>query len=300
MKPYFLLIIMFCVSTTVFAQSYEFKVLANRGTNQVNTGESWTGLKTGTTLQTSDVLKLSDGAYIGLVHKTGRTIELKDAGEHKISDLATKVSAGGSTVAAKYADFVLSKMSERDEDGNYRSNVNVTGAVKRAAGGADIVLMMPQDVDVLSNQAILRWNEVENADGYEITLQDMFDEVIKTLSTDDETSLVLDFSEPELKEQNFVKVKIKAQGTDKESTEYGIKRLPEWEADPLKKELYMLEQEISSDNALGKVIFASFYEQNNLLLDALTNYEQAIELSPDIDDFKVAYEDFLLRNGLGQ
>ena len=53
------------------------------------------------------------------------------------------------------------------------------------------------------------------------------------------------------------------------------------------------------ESALDKLILASFYEQNNLLADALTCYEYAIELSPEIQAFQNAYDQFVFRNGLG-
>ena len=43
---------------------------------------------------------------------------------------------------------------------------------------------------------------------------------------------------------------------------------------------------------------ASFYEQNKLYIDAITAYEKAIKLAPDVPTYKDTYEEFLLRNKL--
>ena len=56
--------------------------------------------------------------------------------------------------------------------------------------------------------------------------------------------------------------------------------------------------EVDEETALNKYILAGFYEENNLLIDALTSYEEAIELAPDVESYKEAYVEFLLRNGL--
>ncbi len=286
----------------VHAQNYEFKVMMSSGANQVNTGNGWENVKNGSTLQSSDKIKVASPGYMGLVHRTGKTVQLKESGEFAIADLATQVGASGSGVAAKYADFVLSKMAEAGaEDGDYRQNVNVTGAVKRAVGeSGDIVIMMPTDGDIMNDVAVIRWNEIENAEGYKVILTDMFNEPFKSIETGAETRMELDLNAAEFQEKKSIGIKIEALGTDKESAKYVIERLPEWESEPLKEELKLIVSEVDDDNALGKIILASFYEQNNLLLDALTNYEQAIELEPDIDDFKLAYQDFLMRNGLGR
>jgi cytochrome c-type biogenesis protein CcmH/NrfG len=43
---------------------------------------------------------------------------------------------------------------------------------------------------------------------------------------------------------------------------------------------------------------AGFYEENKLFIDAITAYEQAIKLAPDVPTYQEAYEEFLLRNKL--
>jgi hypothetical protein len=84
----FLLILL---ASAAFSQDYAFKVLANKGNNEVKTGASWTPLKTGATLRTGDELKLSENAYLGLVHVKGKPLELKLAGVYKVAELAAQV-----------------------------------------------------------------------------------------------------------------------------------------------------------------------------------------------------------------
>ena len=56
---------------------------------------------------------------------------------------------------------------------------------------------------------------------------------------------------------------------------------------------------MSEESALNNVIIASFFEENNLYLDALTQYEKAVNKSPEVEDYKVIYEEFMLANGIG-
>ena len=68
-----------------------------------------------------------------------------------------------------------------------------------------------------------------------------------------------------------------------------------------KKNKYIkLKSIIAADSPLNKIIYASFYEENGLILDALTKYEEAIKMSPEIQDFQELYENFLIKNGLAQ
>src|SRR5687767_6116591 len=77
MKNRTLALIFAFFSTTpfVFAQDYAFKVLANKGSNEVKSGETWQPLKTGSSLKKGDEVKLATNAYIGLVHATGKPME---------------------------------------------------------------------------------------------------------------------------------------------------------------------------------------------------------------------------------
>ncbi|MCA6432246.1 MAG: hypothetical protein IM574_01445 [Cytophagales bacterium] len=56
--------------------------------------------------------------------------------------------------------------------------------------------------------------------------------------------------------------------------------------------------DMKEETALNKFILAGFYEENKLFIDAITAYEQAIKLAPDVPTYREAYEEFLLRNKL--
>ncbi|MFY7918889.1 MAG: hypothetical protein ACOVOF_06185 [Chryseotalea sp.] len=79
--------------TLGYSQNYTFRVLATKGANEVKTGGVWQPVKTGATLQDTDELKVSENAYLGLVHKSGKPIEIKKAGPYQIYELDNSVSA---------------------------------------------------------------------------------------------------------------------------------------------------------------------------------------------------------------
>src|SRR5688572_17001615 len=93
------------------AQTYSFKVLVNKGKNEVKSGGTWQPIKTGSTLKQGEELRVADNAYLGLVHVTGKPLEVKQAGNYKVDDLAAKIG-GGTSVLNKYTDFILSSNTE--------------------------------------------------------------------------------------------------------------------------------------------------------------------------------------------
>ncbi|WP_375580902.1 hypothetical protein ABWH96_07765 [Marivirga tractuosa] len=285
------------------AQSYVFKVLANKGDNSVKIeGADWTKLKTGQSLNSGDELKLSEEAYLGLMHNSGKTLEVKTPGSHTVSGLAANLKSKNTSVASKYADFVMNKMSDDEGSGDYRKSMGATGAVDRAlASGASIKIMALSSSEIINDEVILRWNEPKQEGeieelNYELTFSNLFDETIAT-ETVDKTSYLLDRSKEPFKGQDFIKVKVQVKGEDLKSDDYAITIKPEEETAEIKETLEQLKSEIEEESAMDKLVMAAFYEDNDLLLDALTAYEQAIQKAPNVPVFEKAYEDFLIRNG---
>ncbi|SMG40446.1 hypothetical protein SAMN05661096_02748 [Marivirga sericea] len=285
------------------AQSYVFKVLANKGDNSVKIeGADWTKLKTGQSLNSGDELKLSEEAYLGLMHNSGKTLEVKTAGSHTVSGLAANLKSKNTSVASKYADFVMNRMSDDEGSADYRKSLGATGAVDRAlASGASIKIMALSSSEIINDEVILRWNEPkqegeEEALTYEVTFSNLFDETIAT-ETVDNTSYLLDRSKKPFAGENFIKVKVQVKGEDLKSDDYAITIKPEEETAEIKETLEQLKSEIEGESAMDKLVMAAFYEDNDLLLDALTAYEQAIQKAPNVPVFEKAYEDFLIRNG---
>lgn len=299
------LLIFFLVNTS-FGQGFVFRVLASKGSNQVKkaTSGETVPLKTGATLMSNDEIIAGTGAYIGLMHKTGRTIEVRNPGVTKITDLESKLASQQSDVANKYAQFVMNKMNESDEDvnANYRRNMKATGAVQRASGGGSIKVMLPSTVDVLNPEAIVRWAETDEVENptYVVSIKNIFDEEIYSAETA-KTSLALNLQDENLASETLVILNVKVKDNENvKSGDYGIKKVASDDAAAINANLESLRAEVpDNDNSpLNKLIYASFYEENNLILDAITQYEKAIELSPDVDDFKMLYDNFLINNNL--
>ncbi len=290
------------LTCTALGQGYIFRVLANKGANQVKRAKDGQTqpLKTGATLNAGDEIIATNGAYIGLMHKTGKTIEVRTAGTTKITDLEKKLASAKTGVANRYAQFVMNKMNEEDDDinKNYRRNMKATGAVERATNNASIKVMLPSSIDILNPNAIVRWAGAEDGATYLVTLKNIFDDEIYKAETQ-KTKINIDFTDAKLANERLVILNVKVKGNeDLKSSDYGIKRMSEDDAKAINENLEILKAEVADDSPLNKLIYASFYEENNLLLDAITKYEEAIELSPDVEDFKTLYDDFLLKNGL--
>ena len=287
-----------------FSQGYLFRVLANKGANQVKRATGTTeGLKTGATLKPGDQIIAGDGAYIGLMHKTGKTIEIRKSGIIKVNDLEKDVAAIKTSVTSRYAQYVMNKINE-EEGGirqNYRNNMNVTGAVSRALGEDEIGLVLPpgNKVNVYNSNLLVRWTAVNNVDTYLFTVKDIFNEVIFQQETD-KLSMELDLDDESIKNESslyIVTVTVK-DNEEITSPSIAIQRTDLEDSPEVKTELETLKSEVDATTAMGKVIMATFYDEKGLPLDALTTFEALVKENPDVKDFKDLYEEFLWKNGM--
>lgn len=298
-----LTLVLVFASSMANAQGYTFRVLANKGQNQVKKegATAAVALKTGATLNAGDELIASEGAYIGLMHRTGKTLEVRTPGTKKVSELEKKVQVKSTSVSSRYASFLAKKMNEK-ENTNYRSRLNATGAVSRALGGdASIKVLIPNQVNVMGDNAIVTWDSPEGIEdnSYVVSVKNIFDEEIYKEEVMG-NSIDLDFTSEQLQNDEglyILTVKTK-ENMDVTSGDIGIKRLSEADAAQYQEGLQELQAEVSEDSPLGKIIYASFYEENNLILDALTKMEEAIKMSPEVADFEELRKDILERNGI--
>ncbi|MEX2230908.1 MAG: hypothetical protein WD824_02010 [Cyclobacteriaceae bacterium] len=285
-------------SAAVSAQDYAFKVLANKGNNEIKSGETWQPLKTGASLRAGDEVKLADNSYIGLVHVSGKPVEVKEAGVHPVSELESRVKAG-SSVLNKYTDFILSSNSAEAK----KNRLSATGAVHRdISSAAPIKLILPdnQNSGIFNHAAVINWDGTNVAGPYVITLKNMFEDVLIREETP-ETSYKIDLKDQKFAEENAILVEISSKADPKQvSKQHLIKKLSPAEVEKISSELKKIMGDVSEETAMNKLFMAGFYEQNNLLIDAIYAYEEALKLEPEVPTFRESYEEFLLRNNLKQ
>lgn len=289
---------------------FVFKVLANKGANQVKRATGTTeGLKTGATLKTGDQIIAANGAYIGLMHKTGKTLEIKQSGVIKVNDLEKKVAALKTSVTSRYAQYVMNKINE-EEGGvrkNYRSNMSVTGATSRGKdGNINLALPVGQDnkFNVYNPEVLLKWGAVETEEGseapvYVVTVKNIFNESLYSTETSENMVMLNLDDEAMTNESNLyiVGVALKS-NAEISSQEYAIKRVMLEDTPEVKTELESLIAEVDQSTPMGKMIMATFYDENGLVLDAMVNFETLIKENPEVVDFEDLYQEFLAKNNI--
>jgi hypothetical protein len=293
MKAVRMLVVMgFMLFTTLsFGQDYAFKVMANKGNNEVKSGDAWQPLKTGASLRAGDELKLADNGYVGLIHASGKPVEVKKPGAHKVADLAEQVK-GGSSAINKYTDFILSS-NANDKKGK----LGATGAVHRATESALIKVALPESQysGVYNNTVVINWDPSVVTGPYAVSFENMFGDKLDMVETT-ETGIRVDLSQPKFADETAVLVIVSSKADPKQnSKQYTVKRLNSTEKEKVKKLLNDIMGEVAEPSALNHFILAGFYESQGLLIDAITSYDDAVKIE---SAYQEDYDSFLMRNGL--
>lgn len=277
----------------VHAQGYAFKVLVNKGKNEIKSGDGWQAIKVGTSLQATDEIKVTDNAYLGLVHATGKPLEVKTPGKHKVSELAAQIG-GGSSVLNKYTDFILSSNSTK------KNSLSATGAVHRGIPKVHIYLPTSSQGHVIYNdEVIINWDK-KFAGPYVVKFNSLFEDELDKVETTENTLKVNLAKDKFVNEDNILVTVAPKADPNKISEGFTLRRLSKADKERIKTALKEFEGAMQEQTPLNKLLLAGFYEQNGLLIDAATAYLEAIKLAPDVPNFQEDYNNFIIRNGLNE
>lgn len=279
------------IAFPAFAQDFAFRVMATKGANEVKSGASWQPIKGFMQIKLSDEVRVADNGYLGLMHQKGVSLEVRKAGNYKVTELVEKLPAGASLMN-KYVDFMLSNNAEAK-----KNNLIATGAVHRGFG-IDVYLPENLHSDIFNPQVTVKWEASKAGGPYVVAVTDMFGEEISRREQQ-ETSAQFDLSKPEFARYDNILVTVYAK-TDPSSASdsYLVKRLSKTNRETIQKSLGDLNAGFQEDNALKHFLLAAFFEEQKLFIDAIGEYETAIRMAPDVDYFRESFEDFLIRNRL--
>lgn len=272
-------------------QDYAFKVLVNKGKNELKSGETWQQVKVGSALKSHDELKVAENSYIGLVHVTGKPLELKQSGKYKVMDLAAKVT-GGPSVLNKYTDFILSTNT------GPKTNLTATGAVSR--GDTYFQVHLPKSDVVYGNNVTISWEEDKDKQlsPYVVVFNSMFGDELYKVETN-ERHVIVNLDDVNFVNEDNINVTVFSKNDkNKQSEEYTLKKLSKADKERIKALLDEIPKDLWEPTALNKFYIGGIFEQNGLLIDATSHFLEAIRLAPDVTDYKDDYEAFLIRHNI--
>lgn len=286
MKNTFLSFVFLAFVITVQAQDYDFKVLVTKGKNELKRS-AWEGLKVGTNLKKADEIRVGPNSYLGLIHSSGKPLELKEAKTYKVSDLLTKVTSSPS-VLNKYTEFIISSNTTK------RNNLTATGAVHRGPNTIHLFLPKSELAYAYGDSITVQWEKDKAAGPYIVTFTSFFgDELFKTETKNN--YVTVNINSPAFASENEFQVNVVSKTDRKKSDDYPIRKVKKDERARVKPLLTEVLNQTKENTAINKLWQAGFFEKEKLFIDAATAFQKAVKLEPALQE---QYDEFLLRNGM--
>lgn len=301
-QRFFFLAVLLAISTSLSAQEV-FSVLATKGDVQLQRkGEgAWVKLFTGAKLNKADKVKLADGSYLGLVHlKSGKAKEIRTASTISLSDLdkqMTNASSVGSKVVA-YVTQDVTGSSNKFQD--YRKSMANLGSIERATKGT-VTPELPRKTSFIDSTVVFNWvtdkraRENASKSGYVFEISNRMGTPVYTKETKD-TFVVINIEKLNLKhgEHYYWKVSLKDNPNGGEDDAQPFTVLDNSTRKNIQHDLKAFSEEENSP--LNKIMLARYYEGKDLIIDAMKAYQEAINMAPDIVEYRELYAMFLDRH----
>lgn len=270
--------------------SYIFKVLGVSGTVKKHTSSGDLQLTAGTKLLSDESILIEGNGYCGLMHMSGKAIEIKKAGNFPVADLSKGIVSTGkqSKVSDRYVNYVMGQLTKEEAEDinqNYRKHMEVTGSVERASTNYRIKMIALASNEVQPKPYTLSWTSNAKNPEYLLEVHNLFNESIFSAKTM-ENSAAVDFGPLFSKHGNNLIVSVKVVGHPEiKSKEYSFKQAPATTTAELG-----LSQE---KTPVSYMVNGMICEENNLFIDALAYYKEAADKEADVPEYKNAYENLL-------
>ncbi|MCX7735093.1 MAG: hypothetical protein N2319_00125 [Candidatus Kapabacteria bacterium] len=312
MKKIVLLLITFLLVTQISLTQRDvyYDILASKGNPSIQKSNQskWDKLKTGMLFQNNDRIKLSEGDYIVLAGSNGKTVELKNAGEFSKEDIDKLLQNKKKNMTSRFSGYIVEQIKGQKgilEKDDYRENMGVTGSVERGFAGSStattqitskINVASPRRINILANSYRFIWTPQPNQKDYQIIVTDRYDEeIFKQKVTGNE--FIFDVDKLKLNKDEFYFVKVTAQGNSNlKSDDYCLMFMSDVTFREINDSLEALKQELDDVNsAFANLMYANFFEQNYMFEQAEQYYKTAIQLEPEVEEYKNLYTAFLKR-----
>ncbi|TAL68580.1 MAG: hypothetical protein EPN82_09890 [Bacteroidetes bacterium] len=307
-----ILIFSFFIYSTI-AQSIEFRILAAKGVVMVqkNGRGNWEKIFTGGQINTNDKIKLSPGAYLGLVHTKGKTLEIKKDGIYSVTQLSKQVTGMKTTMSGQLANLIITEVGASSGllSNNGNKNQSQSGVVERRLDTESIsydkknvpddkiIIKSPVKEHIIDQEIIFEWSSFKSENEYEFYLTDRYDRLELSRTTKD-TFIVVNTQQIKLEKgyYYFWRVVVKHK-PELKSDEACFMVLTDNEIKQINDSLKILKGELGNEqSAPSMLMYAVFFEKYNLINEAKSSYLSALKFAPDVDVYSHLYQNFLKRH----
>ncbi len=297
-KEILVLILFFLVINCFsYAQQYAFKILTFYGQVEYRTSrsDSWKRAQISQNLEKDFAIRMDDNSYTALIYSDGRTMELQNKGIYEIKDLEQNIMNSKISVTQKFANFVVQELIK---DKSQMKSMKLFAAVVRVKPN-HIESAIPVFNSFLDPEINLVWYEYNLSKMYVLNILNSENTTIFMDLTED-TTYTLDAEKLNLRKGFIYKWFVfDANNPQIVSDTNSLLVLSEMDRKSILDTVAILNEEISSDETpLNILSLGTFFESNNLNLEALDQFKKVMELTPESEEYRLLFAKFLLKNKL--
>ena len=286
MKNFILSLLSLFCAFSAFSQN-NFTVLALSGNVTMNNE----ALYVGQVLSNDFQVKVGTDSYLGLIHESGKPVELKDAAVYTTKDISAKLSTGDASFSDQFANYISEELNS--SEGAYQNNMSVTGSVERAIKDFKLFIPLPKKSTFVGQELDIIWmdNTEEESGEYEVLVMDMMEDIVYSTVTK-ETSFSLNMlNEENIESDDFYLIKIRKTGSDAVSNVVGIYIPDEEDLKQLQSDIKPLLDDQAS--TLEIVAAAQLLKNKNYHSAALSKYKEALAKEPNNKVVKDAFDSYV-------
>ena len=269
---YFLILISIFTWNLLFAQEHTFTVLASKGENKVLSNGSEYDIIAGCKLKKSDIVIISTKGYLGLLHKNGTTLELRDEKKISVSRLENQLSPSQINTYSIYKNFLFNNSSKQ------KNNYNITSGVER--GESKLMLIANERTAYIKEIPLnIYWKK------YNSNKKSIITPLLKDFTVNEkeheiicnDTIVKIDFSEIK---QEILNLEINNSISNHKANTilYPVEKN---KASNILNEYNQLLKTLDQSNAVDLMILTSFFDENNLPQYATSTLLDIIQLEQD-------------------
>lgn len=292
-----LVAVILLISNSLEAQQLPFKVLTLYGNVESRhpSDQVWKKVNTGEGIKDDREVRLGKNSYAALMYSDGRTMEIMNEGIFSVKELELNIRASKISVTQKFANFVTEEILTNKSSGK---TLKEFAAVVRVKPN-HIESAIPFFNSFLYSEINLMWHQYNSSNMYVLNILNSENTTIFMDLTED-TAYTLDAEELNLRKGFIYKWFVfDANNPQIVSDTNSISVLPEKDRKSILDTVVILNEEISSDETpLNILALGTFYESNNLNLEALDQFRKVIELTPESEEYRLLFAKFLLKNKL--
>ena len=285
MRHFTIFLLGFLLSATGMGQDNTFTVLAVKGKVTFNREV----VKTGDVLRGAGEFNLGEGAYLGLIHRSGKPVEVQGAGVYKASDLGTRAAEGEGNFSEQFAAYMADEM--QSDDGVYQQQMGVTGSVERAVRKHGILLTSPGKSTLIQPELTFHWMDTIHGQ-YDLILMNMHEEVLERQTTNDHR-LTINVSDLDLESRQYYIVEVRS--ADRVSNRVHLYVPSRKEREALQEKALEALQPGHCTNAVSCIATARFLAGLNMHVEAADHFSKAVAFNKNVAP---VFEEYLWENGV--